>query len=208
MPNGANSLARAKWNCAYHTKSPLKQSHCLPAVLSSSKKSLTSWRTGERVPPLLHLPVLLKSFGFSGAKTARKRFFALGNEIFRRFQSSRVRRTRRRARLKARDLRPSRALRRFFRQSHCLPAVLSSSKKSLTSRRTGERVPPLLHLPVLLKSFGFSGVKTARKRFFALENEIFRRFQSSRVRRTRRRARLKAQESFGHIELSKVFSTA
>ena len=103
MANGANSLARAKWNCAYHTKSPLKQSHCLPAVLSFSKKSLTSRRTGERVPPLLHLPVLLKSFGFSGAKTTRKRFFALGNEIFRRFQSSRVRRTRRRARLEAQE---------------------------------------------------------------------------------------------------------
>ena len=138
---------------------------------------------------------LLKSFGFPDAKTARKRFFALGNEIFRRFQSSRVRRTRRRARLEAQESFGHIELSEgFFNSlSHCLPAVLGFSKKSLTSRRTGEQAPPRHCHPdqFLLKSFGFPDAKTARKRFFALGNEIFRRFQSSRVRRTRRRARLK-----------------
>ena len=61
------------------------------------KKVLTSWQTGEQAPsPLPPLSFFSEIFQISGWKNCNKTIFAPENRIFRRFQSSRTRRIRRR----------------------------------------------------------------------------------------------------------------
>ena len=79
-------------------------------------------------------------------------------------------------------------------------------RKFLTNWRTGEQVlTPLSPRPVLLKILQISGRKNCNEMIFALENEIFRCFQLSRIRRTRRRIRLYAQESFSLLGSPRFF---
>ena len=78
-------------------------------------------------------------------------------------------------------------------------------KKVFDKQADGSASSPTAASTSFAEIFRISGRKNRKEAFFCSGNGIFRRFQSSRVRRTRRRARLEAQESFGHIELSEGF---
>ena len=53
--------------------------------------------------------------------------------------------------------------------------------------------------------FQISGHENCNETIFALENEIFRRFQSSRTRRIRHRVRLEARKGFAPLALPEGF---
>ena len=65
------------------------------------KKVFDKLADGRASSPTAASTSFAEIFRIFRRKNRKKAFFALGNEIFRRFQSSRVRRTRRRARLEA-----------------------------------------------------------------------------------------------------------
>ena len=154
---------------------------------------------------------LLKIFQISGRKNCNETILVPENGIFHRFQSSRARRTRRRARIKLERAPAISSSPRVFRQSEsrAMRPALSLSKRVLICWRMGGSQFFRRHSPCrfLLKISQISWRKNCSETILVPENGIFHRFQSSRARRTRRRARLKLESGSAFSMAPKVFST-
>ena len=136
---------------------------------------------------------LLKSFGFPGAKTARKRFLLWKMGFSAAFN--------RPAPVRASRKRIERIV--FGRGRSRVSACQKSFDKPADGRTSS--LTAAAPTSFFAEIFQISGRKNCKGTIFALENGIFRRFQSSRLTRTCRRVWLKIREDFDPLKFSEGF---
>ena len=178
------------------------------------KKVLTSRRTGlqvsRRMPPS---PVFALKMGLFAAKIVPPASYSLLDTFenskgfiraLRRVFDSPARSARFPARNKAEERRAFRA--ENFRNGRFEPsskAALSLSKKFRQAGGRESKFPRHCHPTSFAKNLSDFRAQKLQGNDFSLGNEIFHRFQSSRARHTRCRARLKAREGSSSPELSR-----